>query len=152
MCSNVTHVTGPRNCCKMSLPHQAAPSHSFSPHFHGLLLSTWPHRSLHRQNDAAWKLPLFVGEGVGTTDTDSATGPDASCSYTQSFCLSCLILALKFSKRWVGRLGRVNVRKQRAALLPGAYQRWQDSSAATPSNIGEMDFLNADYVMCLGTI
>lgn len=53
--SNVTLATGPRNCCKVSLPHWAAPSHSFPPQFHGLLLSTRPHHSLDLQNDAAGK-------------------------------------------------------------------------------------------------
>lgn len=120
-------ITAPGNRRKVSLPHRAAASsHSFTARFHSSLPSVWPYHSLHHQSDATWKSPLFVREGAGVTDSSSAAGPDSSRSYTQSFGLPCLILALKFSKRWVRRCGRVNAKKRRAALLPGVYQRWQD--------------------------
>lgn len=87
-CINVTHITWPRNCCKISLPHWAAPSHSFPPQFHGSSPLTWPHCSLHRQNDAAWKSPLSVGEGARTTDTTFATVPKAA---TLKISVSCVL-------------------------------------------------------------
>lgn len=121
-CSNVTHITGPRNHHKVSLPHRAAPSQpSFMAH-------------CHQRGHAAACMPKWCRLEIALVCRGrSRNNWHQLCHWT--WCIMQLhpeflplvsCPHLKVQKRWVRWWGRVNVKKQSAALLPEAYQRWQD--------------------------